>query len=84
MSPQNSRAFAAITKLLSECVPSQEGITSPANAYESLLDASGNDGDRGALIASFAEALVLDGNPHDYITLLDRLVDDYDSLFDGR
>lgn len=47
-----------------------------------LLDASGNDGDRGALIASFAEALVLDGNPHDYITLLDRLVDDYDCLFD--
>ncbi|CAD6580792.1 MAG: hypothetical protein ASARMPREDX12_000267 [Alectoria sarmentosa] len=65
MSPQNSRAFAATIKLLSD-----------------LLDASGNDGDRGALIASFAEALVFDGNAHDYITLLDRLVDDYDSLFD--
>ncbi|MCJ1275775.1 hypothetical protein MMC21_003578 [Puttea exsequens] len=48
-----------------------------------LLDASANDGDRGALMASFAEALVLDGNPHAYITLLDRLVDDYDSLFEG-
>ena len=47
-----------------------------------LLDASGNDGDRGVLIASFAEALVLVGNPHDYITLLDRLVDDYDHLFE--
>ncbi|MCJ1465877.1 hypothetical protein MMC07_004496 [Pseudocyphellaria aurata] len=47
-----------------------------------LLDASGNDGDRGVLIASFAEALVLDGNPHDYITLLDRVVDDYDNLFE--
>ena len=46
-----------------------------------LLEASGNDGDRGALIASFAEALVYDGNPHDYITLLDHLVDDYDTLF---
>lgn len=46
-----------------------------------LLEASGNDGDRGALIASFAEALVHDGNPHDYITLLDRLVEDYDTLF---
>lgn len=53
------------------------------NEDHSLLDASGNDGDRGVLIASFAEALVLDGNPHDYITLLDRIVDDYDSLFDG-
>lgn len=47
-----------------------------------LLDASGNDGDRGALMASFAEALIFDSHPHDYIMLLDRLVDDYDSLFD--
>lgn len=53
------------------------------NRDHSLLDASGNDGDRGVLIASFAETLVLDGNPHDYITLLDRIVDDYDNLFDG-
>ncbi|KAL8934342.1 MAG: hypothetical protein Q9211_005276, partial [Gyalolechia sp. 1 TL-2023] len=47
-----------------------------------LLDASGNDGDRGALMASFAEALISSGNPHDGIMLFDRLVDDYDSLFD--
>lgn len=47
-----------------------------------LLDASGNDGDRGVLIASFSEALILVGNPHDYIMLLDRLVDDYDNLFE--
>lgn len=49
----------------------------------SLLDASGSDGDRGILIATFTEALVIEGNPHDYINLLDRLVDDFDSLFDG-
>lgn len=49
-----------------------------------LLDASGNDGDRGALIASFAEALVSDGNPHNYINLFDRIVDDYDTFFDGN
>lgn len=47
-----------------------------------LLESSGNDGDRGALMASFAEALVHGSNPHDYITLFDRLVDDNDSLFD--
>ncbi|KAL8966121.1 MAG: hypothetical protein Q9183_003514, partial [Haloplaca sp. 2 TL-2023] len=47
-----------------------------------LLEASGNDSDRGALTASFAEALIREGNPHDYITLFDRMVDDYDSLFD--
>ena len=51
------------------------------NLLSELLDASGNDGDRGALMASFAEALVLEGNPHDCIMLLDRLVDDYDALF---
>ena len=84
MSPQNSRAFAATIKLLSEYVALRECFLSRTNHLHSLLDASGNDGDRGALIASFAEALVLDGNPHDYITLLDRLVDDYESLFDGE
>ena len=47
-----------------------------------LLDASGNDADRGALIASFAEAIVLVGRPHDSITLLNRLVEDHDSLFE--
>lgn len=47
-----------------------------------LLDASGNDGDRGALMASFAEALISSSNPHDGIMLFDRLVDDYDRLFE--
>ena len=55
-----------------------------ANSGIRLLDASGNDGDRGALMATFAEAIVLEGNPHEYITLLDRLVDDFDRLFDGN
>ncbi len=50
----------------------------------SLLDASGNDGDRGALTAAFAELLVREGNPHEYITLLDRLVDDSDRLFECK
>lgn len=35
------------------------------------------------MTAAFAELLVKEGNPHDYITLLDRLVDDVDRLFDG-
>lgn len=59
----------------------KRAFTSTINLLSELLDASGNDGDRGALVASFAEALVVDGNPHDYIMLLDRLVDDYDALF---
>jgi hypothetical protein len=44
-----------------------------------LLDGTGNDGDRGILTAAFAEILVTDGNPHDYIALIDRFVDDTDT-----
>ena len=47
-----------------------------------LLEGCGNDGDRGTLTAAFAELLVVDGNPHDYINLLDRLVEDSDRLFE--
>lgn len=47
-----------------------------------LLEGCGNDGDRGALTASFAELLVPDNNPHSYINLLDRLVEDSDRLFE--
>ena len=69
---------------LEEMTPqNRRAFTATVKLLSDLLDASGNDGDRGALIASFAEALVSDGNPHDYITLLDRLVDDYDNLFDN-
>lgn len=47
-----------------------------------LLEGCGNDGDRGALTAAFAELLVIDGQPHDYINLLDRMVDESERLFD--
>ncbi|KAL2153666.1 hypothetical protein VTH82DRAFT_4821 [Thermothelomyces myriococcoides] len=66
MAPQNRRAFTAIIKLLAD-----------------LLDGCGNDGDRGALTLAFAELLVYDdGNPPDFIHLLDRLVEDCDRIFE--
>lgn len=46
-----------------------------------LLDGTGNDADRGALTAAFAEVLVTEGNPHDFIALIDRFVDDTDTYF---
>lgn len=46
-----------------------------------LLDGCGNDGDRGSLTVAFAELLVVDGEPHNYINLLDRVVEDSDKLF---
>jgi hypothetical protein len=54
-----------------------------ANPPFSLLDGAGNDGDKGALTAAFTELLVTEGPPHQYISLLDRLVEDYDRLFNG-
>ena len=47
-----------------------------------LLEGCGNDGDRGALTAAFAELLVVKGEPHNYINLLDRVVEDSERLFD--
>jgi hypothetical protein len=47
-----------------------------------LLEGCGNDGDRGALTAVFTELLVPEGDAHDHINLLDRLVEDSERLFD--
>ncbi|KAL8833552.1 MAG: hypothetical protein Q9170_004207 [Blastenia crenularia] len=59
----------------------RRGFSAAIKLLSDLLDASGNDGDRGALMASFAEVLVSSKNPHDSIMLFDRVVDDYDGLF---
>lgn len=68
MAPQNRRAFTALIKLLAD-----------------LLDGCSDDGDRGALTLTFAELLVADnGEPHNYINLLDLLVDDCDRIFDDN
>ncbi|KAL8906510.1 MAG: hypothetical protein Q9207_001996 [Kuettlingeria erythrocarpa] len=72
-----------VRRCLEEMSPQNRRAFSAAiQLLSDLLEASGNDGDRGALMASFAEALISGSNPHDYVTLFDRLVDDYDSLFD--
>ena len=59
----------------------QRAFKSILKLLAELLDGTGNDGDRGALTAAFAELLVTEGNPHDYIALIDRFVDDPDTYF---
>ncbi|KAF2217317.1 hypothetical protein CERZMDRAFT_64566 [Cercospora zeae-maydis SCOH1-5] len=59
----------------------QRAFKSILKLLADLLDGTGNDGDRGALTACFAELLVTEGNPHDYIALIDRFVDDTDTYF---
>lgn len=46
-----------------------------------LLDGTGNDSDRGMLTAAFVEMLVPEGDPYAFVSLLDRFVDDIESLF---
>lgn len=46
-----------------------------------LLDGTGNDGDRGMLTAAFVEILVPEGDPYAFVGLIDRFVDDMESLF---
>ncbi|KAL4802288.1 hypothetical protein BDV18DRAFT_64659 [Aspergillus unguis] len=60
----------------------RRALASLTRLLADLLDASGSDGDRGALTAAFAEVLTVEGDPMQHVSLLDRLVDDFDHLFD--
>ncbi|MCJ1394424.1 hypothetical protein MMC18_007302 [Xylographa bjoerkii] len=82
-SPSNGRTPERFKLLLGEMTPqNKRAFIAMIKLLSNLLDASGNDGDRGVLIATFAEALVVEGNPHSYVTLLDHLVEDFDILFE--
>ncbi|KAL8780799.1 MAG: hypothetical protein Q9213_006300 [Squamulea squamosa] len=72
-----------IRKCLENMSPqNRRAFSAVVKLLSDLLEASGNDGDRGALMASFTEILVPSSNSHDCITLFDRLVDEYETLFD--
>ncbi|KAL9603221.1 MAG: hypothetical protein Q9179_002260 [Wetmoreana sp. 5 TL-2023] len=74
-----------VKRCLEEISPqNRRALSASIKLLSDLLESSGSDGDRGALMASFTEVLVAGSNPHDYITLFDRLVDDYDDLFDAN
>ncbi|MCJ1397720.1 hypothetical protein MMC11_000916 [Xylographa trunciseda] len=82
-SSSNGRTPERFKLFLGEMTPqNKRAFIAMIKLLSDLLDASGNDGDRGVLIATFAEALVVEGNPHNYVTLLDHLVEDFDILFD--
>ncbi|KAL2821611.1 hypothetical protein BJX63DRAFT_222301 [Aspergillus granulosus] len=70
-------------KFLADMSPqNRRALASLIRLLADLLDASGSDGDRGALTAAFAEVLTDEGDPMQHISLLDRLVDDFDNLFE--
>lgn len=81
----HSELSRRIKAILNELSPQNRRVLAAiVKLLYDLLEESGNDADRGALTASFAEILFLEGDPHQYITLLDRLVDDVDTFFDGK
>ncbi|KAF2129302.1 hypothetical protein P153DRAFT_396590 [Dothidotthia symphoricarpi CBS 119687] len=59
----------------------QRALRAIVGLLAELLDGTSNDGDRGVLTAAFAEMLVPAGNANDFISLMDRLVQDIDILF---
>ncbi|KAI5305008.1 hypothetical protein KEM55_009171, partial [Ascosphaera atra] len=70
-------------QLLLDLSPSnRRALAAIVRLLAELLDASGNDGDRGVLTATFAELLAQGSDAQRCIPLLDRFVDDYDVLFD--
>lgn len=69
--------------LFSDMAPqNRRAFTALIKLLANLLEGCSNDSDRGALTLAFAELLVDDGSAHNYINLLDRLVEDCDRIFD--
>ncbi|PSN62186.1 hypothetical protein BS50DRAFT_502912 [Corynespora cassiicola Philippines] len=67
---------------LSEMAPhSQRALREIIKLLADLLDGTSNDGDRGILTAAFAEILVPEGNANEFISLMDRFIQDIDALF---
>lgn len=70
-------------KFLADASPqNRRALAAIIRLLAELLDASGNDGDRGALTMAFAEVLAEEDDPVRHVSLLDRLVEDFDSLFE--
>ena len=80
-----TKDFDAYFKMtLGEIAPqNRRAFTACIKLLSDLLDAAGNDGDRGTLTATFSEILVRERESHQFISLFDRLVEDFDRLFDG-
>jgi hypothetical protein len=71
------------TKFAELTLPNQRALRATIQLLAELMEGTSSDSDRGIMTSSFAEVLVPEGNPHGFISLIDRLVEDMYSLF-GR
>lgn len=62
----------------------QRALRAIVKLLVTLLEGTGNDGDRGILTASFADVLVPEGSSQHFVSLLDRLVEDIDPLLSQK
>lgn len=70
-----------LLKVLNDLAPqNQRAFKATLGLLVDLLGAMTNDGDRGALMATVTEMLVCDGNPHDYMPLMDRFVEEHEVI----
>jgi hypothetical protein len=68
---------------VSEMSPqNQRALRACIQLLADLLGGTSNDSDRGVLTVSFAEVLVSEGNPNEFVTVLDRLVEDIQALLE--
>ncbi|TLD37908.1 hypothetical protein E2P81_ATG03583 [Venturia nashicola] len=58
----------------------QRALKACVKLLEDLLSGTSNDGDRGIMTASFAEVLGPEGHTHEFVSVLDRLVEDVQAL----
>ncbi|KAF2750335.1 hypothetical protein M011DRAFT_396973 [Sporormia fimetaria CBS 119925] len=71
--------------MLHEMAPqNQRSLKQVIKLLAELLDGTCNDGDRGILTAAFAEMLTSEGNAIEYISLMDRLIQDIEALLDAQ
>jgi hypothetical protein len=79
----NFGEFADFFRVISdEMAPqNQRSLRAIIRLLAELLDGTENDGDRGALTAAFAEMLVPDAKSTEFISLMDRFIQDIDALF---
>ena len=79
LSPMDYEEF--LTKTIDDLVPqNRRALRGVVGLLIDLLDGTGNDGDRGALMATITEIMVCEGDPHEYMPLFDRLVEEHDVI----
>lgn len=79
LSPGDYEEF--LQQTIGELAPqNQRALIALIGVLIDLMEGTPNDGDRGALMMAVTEMIVHEKNAHDYMSIFDRLVEDYDTI----